>query len=61
MSQNNTKAGHSGHQGMNPDQHPKGTDQKAQKQGDMGGKHDGKNTQKAGEGTERGHSGKGGS
>ena len=59
MSQNNTPAGHSGHQGMNPDKHPKGTDQKAQKQGEMGQNHK-KDGPRAGEGTERGTSGKGG-
>lgn len=60
MSQNNTPAGHSGHGGMNPDQHPKGAEQKKQKQGEAGRNHTGAAQPKAGEGTERGTSGKGG-
>jgi hypothetical protein len=57
MSQNNTHGGHSGHQGMDP--RPKDSDQKQLKQGDN--KHaKGGSTPRAGEGTEKGTSGRGG-
>jgi hypothetical protein len=60
MSQNDTKGGHSGHQGMKPSQERLGKegDAKQRKQGETGKSHLGE--QKAGEGTEAGQSGRGG-
>ncbi|MDB5559001.1 MAG: hypothetical protein JWQ36_1935 [Enterovirga sp.] len=57
MSQNKTHGGHSGHQGMNPDR--KDGDEKQRKQSDTDHAKGG-STPRAGEGTEKGTSGRGG-
>ncbi len=56
MSQNNTHGGHSGHQGMDPRR--KESDEKQLKQGDNDHAKGG-TKQRAGEGTEKGTSGRG--
>jgi hypothetical protein len=60
MSQNNTRGGHSGHQGMNPGQERlnKEGDEKQRKQGETAKSHIGE--EKAREGTEVGQSGRNG-
>jgi hypothetical protein len=60
MSKNNTAAGQSGHQGMNPSKErlEHEGDQKLRNKGEMGKSHIGE--PKAGEGTEAGQSGRGG-
>ena len=58
MSQNNTHGGHSGHQGMSPGR--KDSDEKQRKQGDNAHTKS-SDKPRAGEGTEKGTSGRGGS